>query len=666
MLVLQRRIFLLLKTHLEKAVNKLNAKQAAKDRPVITKSDLERLAQLHALGAFGSAHEKMIYELLGLQETSSVDLHEVEAIAEELNRMRDIGFIEGNDRERQLNEKIDHIIAAARYRDSHWIYKTAKNLSDVFAMANLAILNNIKNRVENFSSGAIENLNSFISRGGQMLPKEIRNLAAATKKDIILNGGLSFGEMNMLFQGDHSATEKIRAKLADWMAGGNEGGQRMVNWTYNQVMGTAALNGIDSYNKIKNTWSRFISNMEDILIDKGHAKNRAEAQQILHTQLFGQKWQEAEMKAKDLTDQITANGSVLKEATPQMIQRLAADIVKAELVNNQLITQDELDATWNASYKAAGRAMGHVANNQFSIALQFLNNKSQQAISKELDKGNSKKAAGLMFVDLLVNKMALKFAGGGTNWVILNVEKAGLGLILGGAKKMIIGKQKNLASLTPKEIEEELYRQNVQNDKIVRGAVGAVINTAVFLTAYALVGGDSDEDKKRRRNALKFMNNNKWANKYLNILPLYMSAYLAVMKQKATKKGLAGTFDKNTYSPLKNFIDNFTNRSDTYSFDTQVNVVFSGLNSQTQDTEKRNNKVKKSWETLGQLLGNYFNVDPLPYRPFKDGIDIIQGMAGQKTKADRDAIEALKESGEKPVWYNNMIEGYAKFGAFDW
>lgn len=649
---------------LQKAINKLNAKQAAKGRPVVTKSDLERLAQLQALGAFGGAHEKMIYELLGLQETSSIDLNEVEAIAQELNAMRDLGFIEGNDRERQLNQKIDNLIAAARYRDAGWFYKTVKVVSDLFSMANLAILNNIKNRTENYTSGALENFNSFVSRGGNLLPKEIRNLASATKKDIVNNGGLSYGEMDMLFQGDSSATERVREKLGGWISQGNAGSEKVFNWVYNQMMGTAALNGIDSYNKVKNTWSRFIGNMETILIDKGLAKNKKEAQRILHEKMFGDKWTEAEDKAKALTDQITANGSVLKSATPEMITRLAADIVKAELVNNNLITQEELEAAWNASYKAAGRALGHVSNNWFSTALQSLNNKGRQNINKQLDKGNYNYAAGLALADLFINKMILKFAGGGTNWVILNVEKTGLGLVLGGIKKGILGNTKHLADLAPKDIEEELYRQQVQNDKIARGTVGLVINALMFFMAYAAFGGE--EDKKRRKAMLAWTEKNKWANKYLNVLPMYVTAYLAVMKQKNTKEGMDGYFNLHKYSPLRNFIDNFTNRSDTYSFDNQIEAALAGINSKNKKTESRNDKQKYGWEKVGQVMGNYFNFDPLPYRPIKDLTDIVQGIAGAPTKSDRDNKERGKEAGEKPSPFYNMTEGYFKYGLFDW
>lgn len=651
---------------LQKAINKLNAKRDAKDRNVISKSDTERLAQLHALNAFGSAHEKMIYELLGLNEDSSVDLNTIEEIAEELNRMKDAGFTEGNDRERQLNDKIDNIIAEARFRDAGWLYKTAKVMSDVYSMALLAILNNVKNRVENFSSGKIELLNNTV-RNGIGLPSEINKLASATKKDIINNGGLSYGEMNMLFQGNNQATEKVRQKLNGWLAADNEKGGRIVNWWYNQIMGTAALNGIDSYNKVKNTWSRFISNMEQVLLDKGLVSNRQDAQKALHEQLFGDAWKKAEQKAKQLTDTIEKDGSVLKKATPEMIQRLAADIVKMELINNKLVTEEELNATWDASYKASGRAMGHVSNNYFSSALQSLNTKGQQEIQKQLDKGNYNFAAALVFGDMLVNKVVLKFAGGGTNWVVLNVEKSGLGLLLGGIKKLIIGKQKSLSEMTPKEIEEELYRHQVQNDKMVRGAVGLTINAALFLTAFALVGGDDDEDKKRRKNILNWVEKNKWANKYINVLPLYISGYLAVMKQKDTKKGMAGTFDKYSYSPLKNFIDNFTNRSDTYSFDTQVTKAFAGISNNAKGDDTREKNQEKGWNTLGIMLGSYFNFDPLPYRPVKDMKDVYDGVMGNPTKSERDkkAVSEKKSDGEVN-WIESMIDGYRKFGVTDW
>ena len=653
---------------LQKAVNKLNQKQNAKDKVVISKSDLDRLAQLHALNAFGSAHEKMIYELLGLNPNTVVDIAKVEKIAAELNRMKDASFPEKSYREKLLMVEINKIIAEARFRDATWGFKIAKTISNLVGMTNLAILNNIKNRIDNNVSGKMERFYDFAGKGFEGLPPEIVDLAKAGYEEYVKNGGQSVGELDMFFQGDVAATERLREKFAKWV---NEGdtlttAEKWTNWTYNQIMGTAALNGLDSLNKTKLAWSKFITNMEQVLLDKGIAKTRNEATKMLHEQLFGDKWKEAEQKARDLINVIEKDGSILRKATDQQVKILAADIVKFELVNNGLISKEELEATWDASYKAAGRGLGHVANNVLSKKMQMYATESQQNIRTALEKGEYKKAAMLTWVDLILNKVILKFAGGGTNWIVLNVEKSGLGLIPAIAKKtLFLEKRKNISNMKVDEIEENLYEHMKTNDKLVRSLAGLTLNSLLFMLAYTAFGGDDDEDKKRKKQMIDWAEKNQWANKYMNILPLYLTGYLAYMRQSETKEGLAGTFNKYKYSPLRNFVENFTNKNDTYSFDNQIQTALSKINSQSKKGKEL--KQEAGWETVGQLLGNYFSVDPLPYRPIKDMKDVYEGVFGKETKSDRDKADTKAKKGDGEVNVKDaMLKGYRKFGVTDW
>ena len=662
---------------LDKATKKLQTKQDAKERPIINKSDLERLAQLHALRAFGSAHEKLIYELLGLTSKNQTAINKAEQIAQELNTMRDAGYVAGNQKERELNQMVNDLIDQARYDSAPANYKRAKVISDIFSMANLSLLNNIKNRIENWAGGEFEKFSQFAKRGFRFMPSEITALSKAYKSNMVENGGQSFGEMDMLFHGNTEISNKMRKKLLGWLdASSSESKEKWINWTYNQVMGTAALNGIDTLNKVQNTWSRFITNMEKVLADADQTKTKQEIRNKLHEQLFGNvtdkngntitRWEDAENKARDLiaTVENSASGSILK-TTPQMIKMLAADIVKAELINNQVLTEDQLNASWDAAYKAAGRAMGHVSNNPVSQQLQLYNNKVHQDMQKALDEGNFGKAATLTYKNILVNKIALKFVGGATNWLVLNLEKTGLRLIIAPFEKG--PSLKGVSSLSAEQMEEALYENQIAADKVARGWVGATINTALFLAIYAFVGGDSEENKKRRRELFNKIEKNKWGNKYINILPMYITAYIAVQKQEKTKEGLAGTLNPFRFSPLRNYLySNLLNRNEAYSLDNQLITALGGIFNNSNKTRTRNNKQHQGWETTGKILGNFFNVDPLPFRPFKDMTDILQGISGAKTKSDRDLEEAGKEDGEKPVWWQNMIEGYAKYGLTDW
>jgi hypothetical protein len=223
-----------------------------------------------------------------------------------------------------------------------------------------------------------------------------------------------------------------------------------------------------------------------------------------------------------------------------------------------------------------------------------------------------------------------------------------------------------------KDMTEALYKNQVEADKFARGVVGATINAAVFLSAYALIGGGGEEKKKRRAALLAKIEKNKWGNKYLKILPMYITAYLAVKEQEKAKGGMAGTYNSFAYSPLRNYLYNaLLNRNDAFSFENQAFSALGGLNAKKYDkngnyNEKYNDKKRKGWEKVGQIMGNYFNVDPLPYKPIKDIVDVFQGVTGMDTKADRDMKEGNKEQGQKPDVLWNITEGYGRYGLLDW
>jgi len=102
-----------------------------------------------------------------------------------------------------------------------------------------------------------------------------------------------------------------------------------------------------------------------------------------------------------------------------------------------------------------------------------------------------------------------------------------------------------------------------------------------------------------------------------------------------------------------------------YVFDNQVETALSKINSQSKKGKEL--KQEAGWETVGQLLGNYFSVNPLPYRPIKDMKDVYEGVFGKETKSDRDKADTKAKKGDGEVNVKDaMIKGYRKFGVTDW
>lgn len=606
------------------------------------KNAIDRIADLQVRGLFSDFQDdynNAMSRAIGADSSQIDAMNEIDEIAKAARMLQQSGIGTNNYLGQQLQKKVNDIVSKARYRDASWMYKIAKAISNIIELANLAILNNISNRGQNFLSGKVGRVNSSIGYG--MSTKEVDKLSSATKSDLIKNGGVDFGDVANMFNGDRHSSEKVREWINNLVS--KDGESRAANWWFSQIMGTAALNGIDNYNKVKNTWGRFLSGLTDILMSKGMTKKAAE--QKLHEEIFGQKWQDARDKGEKIMLKLQQAGAPIK-ISPEAIDRFGADLVKAELINNKIFTEDELNAAWEAGYKSAGLEMGHVANNPLSSQLQKWKNKSQNNIDKALTERNYTKAAFQVLKDMLFNKMIMRFAGGGTNWVVLKLEKGGLGLFTG-----LLGRvenasayrdRKSLSEMSNEKIEENIYDRQRINDRIMRGLTGLTTNTALLLIASAAFGGD--EDKERKKKVMKWLDSNKWVNKYLNNwLPVYISGYLAY-KQQESKGGAAGISNQFEYSPARTYISNLINKNDDYS-------VFTGLMKSASIFSPNEENQAKGWGELGKVVGGFFNFNPLPYKPIKDAVTVYKGMTG--------GLAPYAQPTSFP-------EGLFKFGMFDW
>ncbi len=628
-------------TALIKAKNDLSKKNEQGVTPR-QRDAIEKIADLHTKGLFSDFRDdysNAINKALGADSNQLDAMNEIDDIAKTAKMLQISGIGTNNYLGQTLQTKINKIVSQARYKDANWFYKTVKAISNVMELANLSILNNIGNRGQNLLAGKVGRLNSSLNYG--LAPSEINELATATKRDLIRNGGVDFGDVNNMFNGDRTATEKVREFLNNLLS--KDGENRSINWWFSQIMGTAALNGVDNYNKVKNTWVRFISGMEDILVSKG--MNKQEAQQKLHEEVFGQKWKDARKKAESIMTNIQQSGGDIS-LTKEAIDRFTADVVKAELINNKIITEDELNGAWDAAYRSSGLEMGHVPNNPLSASLNRLKTGFQDDIVKSLNNKKYDRAGFDVLKDMFINKIFMRFAGGGTNWMVLKLEKGGLGIVTGFGSKIAnldsYRNKKSLSGMTSKEIEDNLYNVQKSNDRMIRGAVGLTVNVALLIAASAAFGGDEDEE--RRKKLFTWLENNKWANKYVNNwLPVYLSGWLAWQQQK-DKGGLAGMANKYKYSPMRTYISNLINKNENFD-------SFQGALKSSNIFSNKEDKQEEGWGELGKLFGNWFNFDPLPYKIPKEAATIYTGMTTGLEKY------------ETP---KSFVDGYFKFGVVDW
>lgn len=600
-----------------------------KNEPVTKKQKnaVDKIAGLYTEGlvsTFKDDYENALRKAVGVNSTNLKAMQLLDNLGKAANFVTQSQIGNNNHIGVILDHHANAIIAQAKYEDGNFVFKAASAVKGLYDFILLKILNNVFNRTENYISGAGGSLFTAVTYG---MPKEqIKTLREQVKKDITNNGGADFGSVNNALQGERRATDIVRHKL-NKIATGNEN-SIVGNWLFNQIMGVTSLHGIDSYRKVSNTWARFINGLEDILVSKGLTKQ--DAQKQLHEELFGKnKWENAVIKAKDFIKEANSKGGFQLPLDEQTAQRFAADIVKLELVESKLVTSNELEGAWNAGYRSAGREMGHVANNVITKYVTKLKEISGKDIDEAIKNKEYTKAAGYMMLDVIVNKIALRFVGGGSNWVILRLEKGGLGIVSGLAGRAFynnsFNSKKNLSKLTPKEIEETLYATQKSNDKITRGTIGLLTNVLVYaLAKIAIEGtGDDEEKRKRKRKLLDWLDKNYQAQKAINKIGfLYMGAYIALMQQE--KIGYNDLGSKYKKQPIVRFAENLFNANPDYTLMNQAVEAIPYFTNPTTGSQEK--KQEAGAFAMGKIMGNYFDLNPLPTQLIKSGVDIYKDI----------------------------------------
>lgn len=627
---------------------------------------IDTIADLHVRGLFddfADTYQNAIHKAIGTKREVLNDLTRINNLAKTARLLQLAGIGTNNDIGHQLQRQVNAIISMARFRDANWLLKMVRGFSVIVDMASLSILGGLSNRGQNYFSGKVGVANTAINYG--YANKEVEGLAKSVKRDIIRGEGNDFGTVNNMFNGDRRSSDAVRQFLTSKLP--TISSERAGNWWFNQLMGVAALNGVDNYNKVKNTWVRFIAGAEDIMLSKmvtdedGHPvlgpsgeplrmyKTKKEARAKLNEELFGDSWIKARARAVTIMDYIKAQGGEITK-NDETIERFTADVVKAQLLENKILTPDEMTGAWNAGYKSAGMEMGHVSNNVFTTMLNLIKTHQVNAIEKAISKRKYTQAAFLTLTDIFVSKIAFRFAGGGTNWLFLKLEKGGLGVVLGLAGKGYYNSsfqdKKNLSSMSAKEIQETLYATQKTNDQLARGTAGLLVNSALLLMAMAAYDCERPDCKAAKTKVLNWMENNRWSGKYINNwLPWYLSAKVAYERQKRMPGGLPAMANFHGFEPGRGYLYNFMNSQEESTLEKTVQAIGKAIS-----TDKV--KHEKGMGELGQTFGQWGNFDPVPYRLWKDVYVMYEGAIGNINQT--------------PVTPKSVWEGYLRWGITDW
>jgi len=604
------------------------------------RSAIDKIAEMYAMGIntqFGDAYKGAIRKYLGISDAREEAMNAIDEIAKQARELGKYGLSADNDIEQNMQKDINNLIAAARYADMNTFNKIIKGVSTAFDFATLRLLNNPGNLIENWLSGKGQSISD--SSQYEKAPLFVRRAAKSKRSEIIKSGAADYGTEHNMFLGERNNVDHLREILASKIE--SEKGQKILNTAYNFVTGIWGLNAMDSRFKLQATWQRFIDSTTRLYMDKTGSTQK-EADKWLNEQVTGESYEKAQEKAKEIIADLKSKGYKI-EMSQNQINLLTADVIKAQILNNSIITKEQLETAFSVAYNAAGRSMGHVPNNYFSVMLSALKLDMHNAIKKAVKENNQNELAFYSLADILVNKMAMRFLGGGSNWIVLQLEKTGVGVIGGtiGLFKYrdVSSKLKHLSDYENSELKDILYKNQKNNDRIYRGMNFGLMNASALLLAFVAWGALSGDDKKKY---VTYVEKNKWINKYVNkLLPAWLAMYNAYQMDKYKNKALD---DKQYLSSYfwQNLLGQKSGEEDKVK--RMAEKVYHVMNDKTASQQKKEEAMGQA----GQFFGSYFNVDVIPMGKFyKDAVDIYEQsntLISNKPKAPRGFLEGYENN----------------------
>lgn len=607
---------------IEKAENELENRNAERT-PAEIKSSARRLAELYNYGLFekeSDTYDKLINSAVGLSDIGNEAFLEAKNIAKSLAKLyaqRDangqlLPEITFKKAISELNNKIEALLTKVASKEATWKYKAVDAIGEFMGLSQRNALVSATQMVENTLSGYFER--AFIDIGYRLSnnvdTKALRDkrgkLAKAQVADIIYNAGDDFGDVTSPFLTKSKVMDKILS-LSD---------SQVYHAATATLLGRSFLEGADSMHKIALTEKYFVYNLIKILRKKGMPKQ--EAVEFVSEKLTGQSFENAITQAKELVRMVNEDaGKELISTKRDAVLLLANDIVKnALLVGNQL-TVKELEASKKAAYRSAGFGLGHEANNMLSEQITAANVKIQTDLKKAIKDKNWGEAVNIRLKSILMNNIMNPFVGGGTNWMFLTAEKAGINpygwyRVFRRIKDIDLSSESGM-----RELSNDLFASMKRRNSAIRTLVGASIGLAVY--AASAVGDDEIED------LATWLKKNYWAQRYFDKVAPTAALYVIAKENDDLMKFFRGSLnvkDRDYYSDGKKIYDAVYNRV--------------------------KGDVQASNAAIGDLIGSKVGTPIIPWRVFRDSQNLMNGLNG---------LPPVSGGGKPTSFVNGLLKG---------
>lgn len=590
---------------IEKSLNELQSRNQERE-PIDVKTSAKKLAELYNYGLFdeqADTYDNIVNRAIGLSEIGEKAFQEAKVLAKALSdlyrstdangrKITEFGLKEAI---RNINGEIERLLSDVAWEQSNKAFKIATVAKEFMGLSQRAMLQTIKQILENPLSGYVQR--AFTKLGyaidgvdTQALSKKRSEAARIIYDDIVRNGGLNYGEIITPFV-TRGAFEKKLDRMSE---------NRVYHTALSALLGRAYLDGADSMHKSALTERYFVHNLVRVLMKKGMPKQ--EATEFVSNQLTGQKFTDALGSAKQIIDKANEDaGKKIIPDNPNAIYRLAQNIVKDALVVGENITLREVEASYKSAYKAAGYDLGHEANNIVSETVSNATTKLENSIKTAIKEKKWNHAAALTFTSILTKNIINPFVSGGTNWIVLSLQKAGVDVV---SPIVDYARQKeNKLDLTTKEgvknMENALLSEMRYKNTMNRVVIGGM---ATLLVAAAAVSTGADDD------LAAWIKKNDWAKKYFKVISPQALILLVAQENKQVADYLIGLFGF-TY--------------DSFSDTKKLTQAFQGLSADKKKSQEKGSRK------LGEVLGGHTSF-PGPWRVARDVENIYRGTQGKK------------------------------------
>ena len=593
---------------IEKSLNELN--KANKKTETEKKSISKRLAELYNYGLFEQNSDEFQYLInnaVGFSPMSQEAFFQVKEIAKAMEQLlKSENQFGGKINESSVKQaktilykKIEQVLSDAVRKEAPMFYKIVYGLKEWLGLVQRNKLVTAAQALENTTSGYTARAytkigNAFSSMDTKELNKIRSNAGRNIYTDVVKNGALDFGDTNSPFL--------TRSRVLDFLTQASK--NQIYQTTVAAATGRAFLEAMDSMHKVNLTHKFFVRNVIKTMMMKGMTKE--DALKEASERLSGQSFEDAKVTAQEIIDKVnSAAGKELLPNNKQSVNRIAMDVVREALIHGQRITIKEIEAAYNAAYYAAGYELGHEANNLFSMGLAKMTASLSQISKKAIKEKDWGKATAATAANIVFSNILNPFVGGGTNWLVLAAQKAGIPTFNTAYRNLDalydFAKRPKIDISTPEglsKLQEKLRKDNLRQQTNIRLFLGAALSISLY-AAFKASGGDDDLAEWEKKNP--------WAKKYLR--KIYHPAIQFAMVQH----------DKEM---LKMFQDMAGVKTD--ALDQGVKAIRALGNILSKD-KKRN---VKGYSELGNIFGDYFDTPLVPYRMVGEARNIYRGLQG--------------------------------------